>query len=338
MGQVLITKSILTAIANAIRGKNGSSDTYKPGEMAAAITALPSAGTMIEKSISANGTYKAEDDDADGYSKVVVSVGGPTLITKNITQNGTYNASGDSADGYSSVTVDVTGYQNDDFADRTKPAGVVNVPSDVTEGSGNLKWQYLLSCRSNITQVNLPYTTVMPTGFCQRCTSLAKVVAPLVRTMFGSAFNGCTSLVNAVFPALKSFESTSAFGGCTSLVAADFGGDANTGSRDGFYAAYTFSGSTNMGILVLRGPHVWKLSNVNTFNGTKFASGNAGGTLYVPNDLIASYQANTNWATVLGYGSGAQNSIKSIESTHTDPTAPVDLTTHYIDGTLIPTT
>lgn len=38
-----------------------------------------------------------------------VMVEEPTLITKNITANGTYNASSDSADGYSSVTVNVSG-------------------------------------------------------------------------------------------------------------------------------------------------------------------------------------------------------------------------------------
>ena len=37
------------------------------------------------------------------------TVPSPTLITKNITANGTYNASSDNADGYSSVTVSVSG-------------------------------------------------------------------------------------------------------------------------------------------------------------------------------------------------------------------------------------
>ena len=36
-----------------------------------------------------------------------VLVGPPTLIEKSITENGTYNASDDEADGYSSVTVEV---------------------------------------------------------------------------------------------------------------------------------------------------------------------------------------------------------------------------------------
>lgn len=47
--------------------------------------------TLIEKSVSANGTYKASDDSADGYSKVVVSVPASAVDTgtKNITANGT---------------------------------------------------------------------------------------------------------------------------------------------------------------------------------------------------------------------------------------------------------
>lgn len=66
-------------------------------------------GTLIEKSIGANGIYNALDDRADGYSKVTVSVpSSTTLITKNITQNGNYSASSDSADGYSNVSVNVT--------------------------------------------------------------------------------------------------------------------------------------------------------------------------------------------------------------------------------------
>lgn len=41
---VVVLDSTLTNIADAIRGKNGSSDTYKPSEMSAAIAAIPSGG------------------------------------------------------------------------------------------------------------------------------------------------------------------------------------------------------------------------------------------------------------------------------------------------------
>ena len=59
------------------------------------------------KEITSNGT----GIDVVGYSTVSVAVpsSSPTLITKSITANGTYNASSDNADGYSSVEVNVSG-------------------------------------------------------------------------------------------------------------------------------------------------------------------------------------------------------------------------------------
>lgn len=44
MGKVLVNESSLTGIADAIRGKNGTTTTYKPSEMAAAITAITGGG------------------------------------------------------------------------------------------------------------------------------------------------------------------------------------------------------------------------------------------------------------------------------------------------------
>ena len=61
---------------------------------------------LTTKNITANGTYNASSDNADGYSSVTVDVE-PDLTTKNITANGTYNASSDNVDGYSSVIVNV---------------------------------------------------------------------------------------------------------------------------------------------------------------------------------------------------------------------------------------
>ena len=75
MSKVLVNESSLTGIANAIRGKNGSTTTYKPSEMAAAITAISGGGepTIEALSITANGTYTAPDG-VDGYSPVTVNV------------------------------------------------------------------------------------------------------------------------------------------------------------------------------------------------------------------------------------------------------------------------
>ena len=76
MSKVLVNESSLTGIADAIRGKNGSTDTYKPSEMAAAITAIEggAAEPVIEAlEVTSNGTYTATDG-VDGYSPITVNV------------------------------------------------------------------------------------------------------------------------------------------------------------------------------------------------------------------------------------------------------------------------
>ena len=87
MSKVLITESYLSAIANAIRGKNGSSDTYTPAQMAGAITDIPN-------------SYAAGDEGK------VVSNGALVSQTTHaeITQNGTYDITTNN-----SVTVNVSG-------------------------------------------------------------------------------------------------------------------------------------------------------------------------------------------------------------------------------------
>ena len=44
MAKVLVSESNLTNIANAIRSKNGSSNTYTPAQMGPAILAIPTGG------------------------------------------------------------------------------------------------------------------------------------------------------------------------------------------------------------------------------------------------------------------------------------------------------
>ena len=75
MAKVLVNESSLTGIADAIRGKNGSTDTYKPSEMAAAITAISGAAEPVIEalSVTSNGTYTATDG-LDGYSPITVNV------------------------------------------------------------------------------------------------------------------------------------------------------------------------------------------------------------------------------------------------------------------------
>lgn len=117
--KVLITETHLEDIGDAIRERNGSQSTYTPGQMPAAIEAIPNAyaagdegkvvsnGELVAqtaRTVTANGTY-----DTTANDEVTVSIsGGATLVPKSITQNGTYNPADDNADGYSGVTVNVS--------------------------------------------------------------------------------------------------------------------------------------------------------------------------------------------------------------------------------------
>lgn len=71
-----IQDTTLTDIADAIRAKTGKTASMTPIEMVDEIESISGGGpsTLIDKTITANGTYSAEDDDADGYSSVTVNV------------------------------------------------------------------------------------------------------------------------------------------------------------------------------------------------------------------------------------------------------------------------
>ena len=94
-----------------------------------------------------------------------------------------------------------------------------------------------------------------------------------------------------------------AFYSCSALTMADCGYVRSI-------AANAFGNSTNFSTLILRYPSLVTLGNVNAFAGTKFKSGGAGGTIYIPKVLYdhlgdgtsLDYKAATNWSTVNGYG------------------------------------
>ena len=152
--------------------------------------------------------------------------------------------------------------------------------------------------------------------------TLTKVIIHNATGTFQQAFSG-TSVRYVAFPKMTSVTNYAGANNA-SLYGLDFTALSSLNS-------YAFTNNSNMKKLVLRRTSApVTLNNINVFNNTSFASGKAGGTLYVPQDLIASYKSATNWSTILGYGSGEQNQILPIEGSTYE--------TQYIDGTPIPTT
>lgn len=198
-------------------------------------------------------------------------------------------------------------YTAGDFGDHTKPVGdVVCEVAYMGKQNSNLGGTYF-AFRTGINSLYMP--NFNNTG------------------NLGGQFRNC-GMKYGVFPKFSKLYN-SAFLECTNLVGFDWRGGSWGGS-----SYDQFKSCSKLKYFVIRSSTMTSLASINIFAATPFASGKSGGTLYVPADLVSTYEAATNWSTILGY---ANNQIKSIESTATDPDAPVDLTTHYIDGTPIPT-
>ena len=96
-----------------------------------------------EISITENGITTAPYGKA--YNKVTVAVPTPTLIDKTVTENGTYNASSDNADGYSSVSVAVGEY------DMSVTANQVKMVIEVTDVDKSLWTRFGQTANSTVT-------------------------------------------------------------------------------------------------------------------------------------------------------------------------------------------
>ena len=102
------------------------------------------------------------------------------------------------------------------------------------------------------------------------------------------AFQGRTALKTVTGPMITIEQY--AFSGCTGLTLVDL--NSNSGSI--IIAANAFNGCTNLETFYIRSSVMATLSATSAFTGTKIASKT--GTIYVPESLVETYQANANWA------------------------------------------
>ena len=178
---------------------------------------------------------------------------------------------------------------------------------------------YALSFCEALASCNLPnVTTIQGYGF-YHCTDLTKAFFPACTRIDAYAFQNCWNLVYAVFPSYIVGTSATGrlFSDCTKLKGADL--------NKQHFLTNVFANCPVFDTLVLRRTDgITTLGDLNSFRNTPFASDGSGGTLYVPEDLISSYQAASNWSTLLGY---ANNQIKKIEGSIYE--------TQYVDGTPI---
>lgn len=231
------------------------------------------------------------------------------------------------------------GYTAQDILMGREPSGEVTIVPDGTVGIG------AMCGRKNITKLTIDFSetnywftnnngSIAYAPFMMNNIPVYHIISGTsAKTVQGylATYNSASFMM--IFRGEKGFNgiTQSGFRGNTGLTTLDY-----TYAGSGDIGGNVFYGDSNFKTLIIRSTSVMALSNTNAFsNATAFRSGGPGGTLYVPQSLVASYQSASNWSTILGY---TNNQIKSIESTHTDPDAPIDLTLYYADGTPIPTT
>lgn len=324
MTTVLTDNAHYSAIASAIRGKNGTQATYAPSEMAAAIAAIPTGGgaSLGSKSIDTNGTYSASDDGFDGYDVVNVNVsGGSGDISGLIERTATsiYDGSASfvaSFAMYSFSTLREVSFPNcttvgsSAFYDCTLLSNV-SIPKCTTIGS------YAFYRCSSLPEITVPSCTNIGVAAFQSCGRLSRVNAPLVTYIGSWAFSRCYSLQEVDMRGCQIIE-VSAFASCSRLKSAPFPNLRSIWSW-AFYGCYRMSYAV-MGSATLIGSNAFGQCSVleslyltgasrvpelsyNAFYGTPIGgySTTLGryGSIFVPESLYSNFiAASSYWSSV----------------------------------------
>lgn len=146
------------------------------------------------------------------------------------------------------------------------------------------------------------------------CTNLVDVYIPNENGCGAGTYTNCTSLTHLALPSNTACYGN-AFQSCTNLQAIDFG------KRTQLFRTIIFQNCSSLQTIVLRGDTLTTLSYTNVFDGTPFASGDTGGTIYIPKVLYdelgtgssLDYKAATNWSTLDGYGTVTWAQIEGSE-------------------------
>ena len=312
---VLIEKSDMTAVANAIRSKTGITEKLTLSEMINGINDLvPVELPSFTNPAGSNQILVGFNAINDHGNVVPGNI--PTLSFGSIGVDGTTITI---PSGYYATDISVVA---DDYLEK-RINGTLTAYSNEKITS---IMSYAFAYCSSLSTANFPACTSIGGNAFAYCSSLSTADFPVCTSIGGNAFAHCSALSTANFPACTSIGSY-AFAYCSSLSTANFpvctsiGGNAfaycSSLSTANFPVCTSIGGNAfnrcyNLSQLYLNTASVCTLSNSNAFMSTPYAgySSYFSGVpyIYVPSSLVDAYRSATNWAYFSRYISAINKS------------------------------
>ena len=190
--------------------------------------------------------------------------------------------------GLKSITIpnSVTSIGNYAFRDCTGLTSIT-IPNSVTS-IGN----YAFSGCTGLTSITIPnsVTSIKSYTFFG-CTGLTSITIGNSVTSIGDyAFQNCTGLTSITIPNSVTSIGQSAFRGCTGLTSITIMGKP-------YFSDYCFQNTSKVEQLVMKDTTgVPKLSYTSCFQNSTLYNSSSTAKIYVPSNLLASYQTATNWS------------------------------------------
>ena len=236
MANVLVEETSLSNIASAIRIKNGGSATYKPGEMAAAISNLPIGGSN-----NGEDAFLTRSGSGDYVNDRIEKLGGGAFYQTN----------------YSTITLSnvkvIDGASVIRYNDNLTTLNLPALTTITCTNTGSNPWGMQISNNSSLTTLNLPNLTTISNSVAASFaynSNLVNISLPsLTTSSLNSTFEHCSSLETVDLSSLQSSSNAyMTFRGCSSLQSINLPNLTQWGSGDGREEGmfYTFYDCTNL--------------------------------------------------------------------------------------------
>ena len=233
MANVLVEETSLSNIASAIREKSGGSATYKPGEMAAAISNLPTGGNEDD--------FLTRSGSGDYVNDRIETLGGGAFYQTN----------------YSTITLSnvkiIDGASVIRYNDNLTALNLPALTTITCTNAGSNQWGMQISNNPSLTTLNFPNLTTISDSVAASFAynnNLVNISLPsLTTSKLNSTFEHCTSLETVDLSSLQSSSNAyMTFRGCSSLQSINLSNLTQWGSGNGREEGmfYTFYDCTNL--------------------------------------------------------------------------------------------